>query len=396
MKVRDSVALVTGANRGLGAALAQALLAGGARKVYAAARDPARVTISGVEPIRLDVTRADEIAAAARDCGDVNLLVNNAGISLHNGFVSADALAAARTEMETNYIAPLALSRAFAPVLARHGGGAIVNVLSVLSWLNFPRAATYSASKAAAWSLTNGLRGELRAQGTQVLALHVGYIDTDMARGVRAPKARPEDVARQVLEALEAGRDEVLADEISRQVKLGLSVERGVYLGDQPDGTQGRDRKFGTASAVSQALVGAWKLVSSEFRLSSGEVIHPYGTDAVGLLIYTEDGQMSAQIMRRGRPAFASGDVFHGTPEETNKAIDGLVSYFGSFAVDEAAGTVEHRVVGSAFPNWENATQVRYHELEGSRLTLRTSPLPAGPGITATGVLVWEKTAARQ
>lgn len=243
MKVQDSVAFVTGANRGLGAALAEALLAGGARKVYAAARDPARVTISGVEPIRLDVTRADQIAAAARDCGDVNLLVNNAGISLHSGFISVDALAAARAEIETNYIAPLALSRAFAPVLARHGGGAIVNVLSVLSWLNFPRAATYSASKAAAWSLTNGLRGELRAQGTQVLALHVGYIDTDMARAVSAPKARPEDVARQVLEALEAGRDEVLADELSRQVKLGLSADRGIYLGDQPDETRRRDRK---------------------------------------------------------------------------------------------------------------------------------------------------------
>jgi len=152
---------------------------------------------------------------------------------------------------------------------------------------------------------------------------------------------------------------------------------------------------IGTGSAVSQALVGAWRLVSSEFRLSSGEVIHPYGTDAVGLLIYTADGQMSVQIMRRGRPAFASGDVFGGTPEETKKAMDGVVSYFGSFAVDEAAGTVEHRVVGSVFPNWEAATQVRYYELEGSRLTLRTSPLPAGPGVTAIGALVWERNSSK-
>ncbi|TMB10427.1 MAG: lipocalin-like domain-containing protein [Deltaproteobacteria bacterium] len=152
----------------------------------------------------------------------------------------------------------------------------------------------------------------------------------------------------------------------------------------------------GTGSTLSQALIGTWKLVSSEFHLSSGDVIHPYGNDAVGLLIYAEDGQMSAQIMRRGRPSFASGDVFGGTPVETKKAMDGVVSYFGSFAVDEAAGTVEHRVVGSVFPNWENETQVRYHELEGTHLTLRTAPLPAGQGITATGVLVWERTGARR
>ncbi len=152
----------------------------------------------------------------------------------------------------------------------------------------------------------------------------------------------------------------------------------------------------GTGSTLSQALIGTWKLVSSEFHLSSGDVNHPYGNDAVGLLIYAEDGQMSAQIMRRGRPSFASGDVFGGTPEETKEAMDGVVSYFGSFAVDEAAGTVEHRVVGSVFPNWENETQVRYHELEGTHLTLRTAPLPAGQGITATGVLVWERTGARR
>jgi NAD(P)-dependent dehydrogenase (short-subunit alcohol dehydrogenase family) len=231
MKIQNAVALVTGANRGLGAAFATALLAGGARKVYAAARDPASVKLPGATPIRLDVTNAEEIAAAARDCGDVTLVINNAGILRGNeGFLAAGGVEAARAEMETNYFGPLGVSRGFAPILARNGGGAIVNVLSVLSWVTFPQVAGYSASKAAAWSLTNDLRDELHAQGTQVLGLHVGYMDTDMASHVAGPKSRPEDVVRQVLEALEAGREEVLADELSRNVKKGLAAEPGVYL----------------------------------------------------------------------------------------------------------------------------------------------------------------------
>lgn len=232
MKIQNAVAFVTGANRGLGAAFATALLAGGARKVYAAARDPGSVALPGATPIRLDVTNADEIAAAARDCGDVTLLINNAGVLRGGeGFLASGGLEAARAEMETNYFGPLGVSNAFAPTLARNGGGAIVNVLSVLSWVTFPRVAGYSASKAAAWSLTNGLRNELRGQGTQVLGLHVGYMDTDMARNVEGPKSRPEDVVGQVLEALEAGGEEVLADELSRNVKKGLAAEPGVYMG---------------------------------------------------------------------------------------------------------------------------------------------------------------------
>jgi NAD(P)-dependent dehydrogenase (short-subunit alcohol dehydrogenase family) len=133
--------------------------------------------------------------------------------------------------METNYFGPLGVAKEFAPILGRNGGGAIVNVLSVLSWVTFPRVAGYSASKAAAWSLTNGLRNELRGQGTQVLGLHVGYMDTDMARHVEGPKSRPEDVVAQVLAALEAGGEEVLADELSRNVKKGLAAEPGVYMG---------------------------------------------------------------------------------------------------------------------------------------------------------------------
>lgn len=230
MKIQNSVALVTGANRGLGLAFTQALLAGGARKVYAAARDPASIKQAGVQPVRLDVTKPEEVAAAARDLGDVTLVVNNAGIIRGAGFLGENSVEAARAEFETNFFGPLILSRAFAPVLARNGGGAIVNVLSALSWVNFPSAGTYSASKAAAWSFSNGLRHELREQGTQVLALHVGYMDTDMVRHITAPKSKPEDVVRQTLEALEAGKSEILADEPSRRIKQNLSAEPGVYL----------------------------------------------------------------------------------------------------------------------------------------------------------------------
>ena len=230
MQIKDSIALVTGANRGLGRAFTQALLAGGARKVYAAARDPASVKQPGVEPGRLDVTNVEEVAAAARDLGDVTLVINIAGIIRGSGFLGEKGVEAVRAELETNFFGPVLVSRAFAPILARNGGGAIVNVLSALSWVAFPSSSTYSASKAAAWAFSNGLRNELRGQGTQVLALHVGYMDTDMVREVAAPKSKPEDVARQVLEALEAGKSEILADEVSRRVKQNLSAEPGVYL----------------------------------------------------------------------------------------------------------------------------------------------------------------------
>jgi len=230
VKIKDSVALVTGANRGLGLAFTQALLAGGARKVYAAARDPASVKQAGVVPVRLDVTNAEQVASAAAELGDVTLVINNAGIIRGSGFLGENGVEAVRAELETNFFGPVHVSRAFAPILARNGGGAIVNVLSALSWVAFPASSTYSASKAAAWSFSNGLRNELRGQGTQVLALHVGYMDTDMVRDVAAPKSKPEDVARQTLEALEAGQSEILADEVSRRIKQNLSAEPGVYL----------------------------------------------------------------------------------------------------------------------------------------------------------------------
>ena len=228
MHIQNAVVLVTGANRGLGQAFVTALMQAGAHKVYAAARDPSSIKLPGVVPIQLDITSEADIAAAAAQCSDVTVLINNAGIALGKAFTAAGSTAAARAELETNYFGPLHMSLAFAPILKANGGGAIVNVLSVLSWVNVPSVATYSASKSAAWSLTNGLRGELKAQGTQVIGVHVGFMDTDMARGIDMPKADPLDVARQTLLAMAEGKDEVLADDVSRQVKQGLSA--GAYL----------------------------------------------------------------------------------------------------------------------------------------------------------------------
>lgn len=227
MKIENSIALVTGANRGLGLAYAKALLAAGAQKVYAGMRDTSGFDVPGLVPVALDITRPASVAAAAGQCSDVSILVNNAGI-----IRSPSTEEGARAEMETNYFGTLAMCRAFAPVLAANGGGALVNMLSVLSWLSLPGTSGYSASKAAAWSITNGLRHELRAQGTLVIGVHAGYIDTDMARGVNAPKVRPEDVAAQTVAAIEAGHEEVLADALTRQIKAGLGLENGIYLRD--------------------------------------------------------------------------------------------------------------------------------------------------------------------
>lgn len=230
MKIRDSVAFVTGANRGLGQAFVQQLLAAGARKVYAAARNPETITADGVHRVRLDVTDGNAIAAIAKECGDVNLLINNAGITLRSSFLAPDAIEAIRAEMETNFFGPLLLSRAFAPILAKNGGGAIVNILSVLSWVSLPTSGGYSASKSAAWSMTNWLRKGLREQGTQVVSVHVGLIDTDMTKGLTLPKVSAADVVRQTLAGVEVGHSEVLADDITRQVKARLSDEPGIYL----------------------------------------------------------------------------------------------------------------------------------------------------------------------
>jgi NAD(P)-dependent dehydrogenase (short-subunit alcohol dehydrogenase family) len=223
MKIAGSVALVTGANRGLGRAYARELVRRGAASVYGAARQPAQVTEPGVTPVALDITDPGHVARVAAECGDVSLLVNNAGVMKASTFIGAPDLAAAQAEMETNYFGTLRMCRAFAPVLAANGGGAIVNMLSITSFFTNPFNASYGASKAAAWSLTNGIRLELHHQGTLVVAVHAGFIDTDMAALVDAPKISPEAVAAQVFDAVEAGRVEVLADERTRTVKASLS-----------------------------------------------------------------------------------------------------------------------------------------------------------------------------
>jgi NAD(P)-dependent dehydrogenase (short-subunit alcohol dehydrogenase family) len=234
MKIDNAIALVTGANRGIGLAFTRELLARGARKVYAAARDPASVpALPGVVPLRLDVTNPQDVAAAVAQAGDVTLLVNNAGVGHAGGFLAADAEDVARRMFETNFFGVLRLSQAFAPVLKANGGGALLNVLSIASWLNGGQLAAYAASKSAAWSLTNSLRHELAAQKTQVLGLHMGFVDTDLVRSIEAPKTSPEDIARRAFDALEAGQSEVLADEITRMAKQGLTAPVPSYLPQQ-------------------------------------------------------------------------------------------------------------------------------------------------------------------
>lgn len=230
MKIKDAVVFITGANRGLGLEFAKQALARGAKKVYAAARNPESITLPGVIPVKLDVTKPEDAAEAARLCGDVTLVINNAGIGRLGDVLAPNATALLREHMETNLYGVVNVSQAFAGTLGRNGGGALLNILSIVSWIHAPVIGTYSVSKAAVWSYTNGLRIGLREQGTQVVGLHAGFIDTDMVRDFDAPKVTPQDVVSQAYEAIEAGEEEVSVDEGTRQVKQGLSA--GVYLTD--------------------------------------------------------------------------------------------------------------------------------------------------------------------
>jgi NAD(P)-dependent dehydrogenase (short-subunit alcohol dehydrogenase family) len=228
MHMQDSIAFVTGANRGLGLALVHALLANGARKVYAGVRDPASISIPGVVPVRVDVTDAKQVTAAAAACGDVNLLINNAGVAHLSDYMDADAIDLGHAMFETNFFGVVRMSQAFTPVLRANGGGALVNILSVASWVNGAPLSLYAASKSAAWGFTNGLRTALAAHGTLVAGVHVGFMDTDMTDGIDLPKSSPTAVAATIVAGIAAGLTEIVADDLSRMVRQGLST--GIYL----------------------------------------------------------------------------------------------------------------------------------------------------------------------
>ena len=222
MDLTTSVALVTGANRGLGRQFAAQLLARGA-KVYAGARNPAAVDLPGAIPLPIDVTDPGSVARAVAAAPDVTLLINNAGSSARQRLIDGD-LDLIRLEMETHYFGTLGVTRAFAPRIEANGGGAILNVLSVLSWYHPAAAGAYSGAKAAGWALTDAVRDELAPRGILVSALHVGYMDTDMAAHVPADqKSDPALIAKLALDGVAAGTAEILADDVTRAVKAGLA-----------------------------------------------------------------------------------------------------------------------------------------------------------------------------
>ena len=231
MEIKGSVALATGANRGIGGAFARALIDHGAAKVYAGVRDPMTVTDPDFTPVRLDVTQPAQVAAAAAAAGDVSIVINNAGVASTGTNLLDGAFDGARQAMEVNYLGTWAVSRAFAPILARNGGGALVNMLSLASWTGRPQFAGYAAAKAAEWSLTNSLRLGLHDQGTLVVGVHAGFVDTDLSAWIDAPKITPASVAEQTMRALADDQVEVLADEETRKVKAALSQPSDVECG---------------------------------------------------------------------------------------------------------------------------------------------------------------------
>lgn len=224
MQVQGSVALVTGANRGIGKAFVEALIQAGATRIYATARNVAAlrevvaIAPDRIIPIALDITQPNQIAAVARQTQDVNLLINNAGVAGTGGLFTSDSIGTAEWEMQTNYFGTLRMMQAFAPILKQNHGGAIVNVLSIVSVVNVPVFASYSASKAALNSITQAARAELSAQNTQVIGVFPGPVDTAMSTGVPLDKVAPIRVAQLALQAVENTIEDVYPDPIAEQV----------------------------------------------------------------------------------------------------------------------------------------------------------------------------------
>ena len=222
MKIKNSVALITGANRGIGRALVETFLQHGAARVYAAARrvadlDPVvAFDRKRVHPLQLDVTKPEDLAAAAAKATEVNVLINNAGILDFGGPLEVPTEALRRT-METNYYGMLHTTRAFAPAIEANGGGAVVNILTVAALASLPAIGAYNASKAAAWSMTQALRADLAKRGIQVFGVFPGPVDTDMSRQIELPKTAPSDVALAVLEGIEADDEDIFPDPMSKQ-----------------------------------------------------------------------------------------------------------------------------------------------------------------------------------
>ena len=221
MNIARSTALVTGANRGLGRHLAHELLARGAT-VYAGARNPDTVDLPGAKVVALDITDPASVASAAEIAGDVTLLINNAGSSTSTDLLNGDE-AQIRFEMDTHFFGTLSVIRAFAPKISTNGGGSVLNIHSVLSWVSFPRSGAYCAAKSAEWSMTNSLRVQMAEQNIRVAGLHVGYMDTDMTASITAPKSNPADIAKIAIDGVEQDLFEIVADDVSREIQAALA-----------------------------------------------------------------------------------------------------------------------------------------------------------------------------
>ncbi|WP_100486628.1 SDR family oxidoreductase [Sporolactobacillus pectinivorans] len=221
MEIQNAVVLVTGSNRGIGYSIARAFVENGAAKVYAGARNPALITDPDLIPLQLDITDSAEVSAAAKLAADTTILVNNAGI-FYPTHPLTGSLADAKKEMEVNYLGTWAMAQAFAPVLARNGGGAMVNMLSVASWRASTKMTGYASSKSAEWSLTNALRMALRSQGTLVTGVHCGFVDTESTKGIESVKVSLEKVTQELIKGILENSDEVLVDETARKVKASL------------------------------------------------------------------------------------------------------------------------------------------------------------------------------